>query len=259
MKKFILLTKVVVSLLYTSIASADILFEGYYKLTQATQHIGYFIQRYELDTTSKTFSTTYYLFTKAGDATVIESLSAKATAKLEPISYQYSRSEGNVTKAIDALVKKVGKNSKLIVKIIEHGKPKIQEVQLGEDVFLSAFLAHVILKNPKGLAVGNKFTYNAIAEEDGRIERGEVFVKEQVKERGLDTFRTLNTYKKEEFINWLDIKGESIRTSVPQLNLNAELVLNPKEAYAGLPFSESIIKTLFGNIPAGTKNLLHGQ
>lgn len=258
MQKLILLTKVVVLLLYTSIASADILFEGYYKLVDNSKHVGYFIQRYELDPASKVFSSTYYLFTKTVEGVVVnESLNAKSTSKLEPLSYQFSRSDGTSTKAIDAIVKKSGKTSKLIIKIVENGKPpRMREVVLNDKIFLSTFLAHLILKSPTGIQVGNKFTYEAIAEEDGQIEHGEVFVKEQVKEKGIDTFRTLNTFKKDEFVNWLNVKGESIKTSVPKLNIEAELMANPKDAYSGMPFSENIIKALFGGIPEGKKNLL---
>lgn len=257
MQKYILLTKVVVLLLYSSLASADVLFEGYYKLTLADQHIGYFIQRYDLDPQNKTFSSIYYLFTKTAEGTTTESLNAKASSKLEPLGYQYSRLDGTKTKAIDAVVKKAGKLNKLVIKVIENGKATVHEITLNDKIFLSTFLAHLILKNPQGIQVGNKFSYEAIAEEDGQIEHGEVFVKEQVKEKGLDTFRTLNTYKKEEFVNWLDIKGESIKTQVVKLNLNAELMANPKEAYLNMPFSESSVRMLFGNIPEGKTNLLN--
>ena len=261
MQKFLLLTKVLVLFLYTSIASAEVLFEGYYKLTQNSEHIGYIIQRYELDSASKTFSSTYYMFTKAGEVTSTESLNAKSSTKLEPQSYQYSRLEGKNMKAIDAIIKTApGKPSKLVAKIVENGKkPVIKEIPLNDRIFLSTFVTHLILQNPKGLAAGNKFTYQAIAEEDAEENSGQVFIKEQVKEHGLDTFRTLNTYKNEEFVNWLDIKGESVKTSVLKLNLEATLVANAKDAYLTMPFSEKNIKALFGNIPEGKKNLLNGQ
>lgn len=253
MKPFFCLTKVLVALLVTTSASAEILFEGYYKLTLGPEHIGYIIQRYELDSPSKTFISTNFVLTKTADASSTESLSAKANTKLEPLNYQYTRLEGTKSKAIDALVKK----NKLILKIVENGKAQAREVGLTDKTFFSTFLPHLMLKNPKGISVGNKFTYEAIAEEDGAVEKGEVYVKEQIKERGLDTFRTLNTFKKEQFVNWVNFKGESIKTQVPALNLTAELVTEPKQAYGSLPFSESTIKLLFGKIPEGKINMLH--
>jgi len=260
MKTAFFLTKVLFVLLIGPLAAADVIFDGYYKLTLAGQHIGYFIQRYDLDAKNKTFSSTYYLFTKTADGTTTESLNAKASSKLEPISYQYTRLEGESSKAIDAVVRTVSKKNRLVVKVIENGKARApKEITLNDQVFFSTFLSHLMLKNPKGISVGNKFSYDAIAEEDGEVQKGEVFVKEQVKEKGLDTFRTLNTFKKEEFINWVNARGESIKTQVPKLNLNAELMANPKDAYLDMPFSESSIRLLFGDIPAGKTNLLNKQ
>lgn len=253
MKMIHFLTKVVVVLLVSTSASADIIFEGYYKLSLATQHIGYFVQRYDLDPKSKTFTSIYYLYTKTDEGVTTESLNAKATSKLEPISYQYTRLDNGKSKVIDAIVKK----NKLVIKTVDGGKAQNREIAINDKTFFSTFLSHLILKNPKGIAVGNKFSYEAIAEEDGSVERGEVYVKEQVAEKGLDTFRTLNTFKREEFINWLNIKGESIKTLVPKYQIVGELMANPKEARGDFPFSESTIKLIFGNIPEGKANLLN--
>jgi hypothetical protein len=248
------LTKVLIlfALSTASIASAETVFEGYYKVTIENQHIGYFIQRYALDAQTKLFSSTYYFVTKSDNITTIESLNAKSTTKFEPHSYQYSRLEGTKTKAVDAVVK----GKKLVVKIIDGSKATVKEIAINEKVFLSTFVAFLMMKSEKGISVGNKFTYSAIAEEDGAVAQGEIYVKEQVKEKGLDSFRTLNTFKNEQYVNWLDIKGESLKTSVPKINLSAELVTDPKEAYQGLPFNESSIKLLFGNIPDGKTNML---
>jgi hypothetical protein len=255
MKLLIHLTKVLVVLLICLPTHAEVLFEGYYKLTLGSEHIGYIIQRYDLDSASKTFVSTSFLLTKTAEGTTTESLSAKANTKLEPVSYQYTRLEGTKSKAIDALVKK----NKLVLKIVENNKAQAKEVSISNSVFFSTFLAHLMLKNPKGLSVGNKFSYEAVAEEDGAVEKGEVFVKEQVKERGLDTFRTLNTFKKEQFVNWVNFKGESIKTQVPALNLTAELVTDPKLAYGALPFNTSTIQLLFGKVPEGKINMLNKQ
>ena len=90
--------------------------------------------------------------------------------KLEPMSYQYTRLEGTKTKAIDAIVKK----NKLVLKIVENNKAQAKEISISTNVFCSTFLPHLMLKNPKGLSVGNKFSYDAVAEEDGAVEKGEV-------------------------------------------------------------------------------------
>ncbi len=249
-----ILTKVlvIVLIILPGAVFAETVFEGYYKVSSEGQHIGYYIQRYALDGQTKLFSSTHYMVLKYGDTSTIESLNAKATTKFEPHSYQYSQLDGKKTKAIDAVMK----GKKLVLKTVENGKANVREITLTDKVFLSTFLPYLILKTPQGLSVGNKFTYDAVAEEDGNIGSGEIYVKEQVKEAGLDTFRTLNTFKKEQFINWVDIKGESIKTLVPSHNITAELVRDPKEAYKNFPFNESSIKLLFGNIPEGKNHML---
>jgi hypothetical protein len=253
MKILLTLTKVVVFLMLPLSAVAEPIFEGYYRLSLADAPIGYFIQRYDLNQKDKTFTSTYYLYTKTADGTTTESLNAKASEKLEPLSFQYTMLEGKKTKVIDAFVK----GKKLVMKIVENGKTTAKEIPMTNDTFFSTFLSHLMLRNPKGMQVGNKFTYTAIAEEDGMAYKGEAFVKEQVKERGFDTFRTLNTFKKQEFVNWVNFKGEALKTQVPAVALSAELVADPKDAYKNMDFNQASIKLLFGGIPEGKINMLN--
>ena len=70
---------------------------------------------------------------------------------------------------------------------------------------------------------------------------------------------SFNTFKKEQFVNWVNFKGESIKTQVPNLNLTAELVTEPKQAYGALPFNTSTIQLLFGKVPEGKINMLSKQ
>lgn len=254
MLKTMRMTKVLIFFILTQpfFAHAETIFEGYYKISMENQHMGYYIQRYSIDPTTKLFSSTYYMLMKVGENTNIESLSAKATTKFEPHSYQYTQIESGKSKVIDAVIQ----NKKLSLKIVENGKATVREIPINDKIFLSTFLSFLVLKTPKGLSVNNKFTYDAIAEEDGAIANGEIFVKEQLKEAGLDTFRTLNTYKKEQFVNWVNTKGESVKTHVPRINLTAQLMANPSEAHKSLPFNESSIKLLFGRIPEGKTNML---
>lgn len=251
------LTKVLVFSLLCVQAQAEVLFEGYYKLSWGDQHIGYIIQRYDLNSTDKTFSHISYFYAKTSEGTTTESLNAKSSDKLAPISYQYTSLDGGKSKAIDAIVKEVKKAKKLVIKIVDNGKASVKEVGLNDKVFLSSFLSNLMLKNPKGIQVGNKFEYEGVAEEDAAIEKGVAFVKEQVKERGLDCFRILNTFKKEEFVSWVNFRGEMLKINVPKKNITAELVADKKDATKEHALNESSIKLLFGNVPEGKINLLH--
>ena len=51
MKK--IFTAGLISILFSVSAKAEILFEGYYKVTQSKKHIGFIIQRNEIDAKTK--------------------------------------------------------------------------------------------------------------------------------------------------------------------------------------------------------------
>lgn len=255
--KILLFTTLVQLLLTTRVDAA--LFEGYYKVTVGGVHLGYIIQRYDLDSKDKSFSSTYFVFTKSNEISTTESLSAKANEKLQPMSYQFTHLEGKTSKVIDAIVKSDGKKKKMVIKTVENGKPTPKEIPMSDDTFLSTFLAHLMLKNPHGIQVGNKFDFDAFAEEDGKVFKGEAFVKEQVKEKGLEAFRVLYKFKGEDYVNWMNIKGETIKAFFPKSDITIELMRDPKEATKGFPLNESSIKLLFGDIPKGTDNMLNKQ
>lgn len=245
-------------------AFAETIFEGYYKITMAGSPIGYLIQRYDLNPKEKQFVSTYYMYTKTAEATSVESLKATATSTLEPISYQYTSLSGKTSKVTDAVVT-TNKNKKrhlLLKTIINGGKATTKDITLGDNTFFSTFLSHLMLNDPKGIQVGNKFSYEAVLEEDGTVEKGEVYVKSEEKEKGISAFRLLNTIKKgkrdeEQFISTVNIKGEALKTHVPVVDLVAELMSDPKEAHKNMEFNSSTIKLLFGNIPEGKINMLN--
>lgn len=245
-------TKVLLLLICYSACQAATIFEGYYKLSMNNNHIGYVIQRYDLNSQKKTFSTTYYLYLKLANETSVESLHAESNLDFFPKSYKYTSMNSKETLTIDASVK----DRNITIKTIKNGRPTVKEFPLNKNAFLSAFLSHMMLKNEKGMAVGNKYEYTALAEEEGKIYKGTAWIKEQVKEQGLDCFRVLNTFKGDEFVNWVNTKGESIKTLAPKAQLVAQLMENPKDAYKGHPFNSKTIKLLFGNLPEGKTNML---
>src|ERR1700678_942779 len=71
-------------------ASAQVLFEGYSKVILDGVHVGYVVQRFEFDSKKKEFTTAYYLKTGANGGNITESLKARSTEGLRPISYQYT-------------------------------------------------------------------------------------------------------------------------------------------------------------------------
>lgn len=238
-------------------ASKKTLFEAYYKIVSAGQHVGYYIQRYELETKKKQFESTYFLRTNQAGGNISESLKAISTDKLNPVSYQYTSLQGTIAKTIDANVR-LGKKGEPIlqVKINENGKLRVFEKKLQAGSFFSTFLIYLLLQGEKGITPGVKYDFRGIAEEDGRDYPGDVYIQATEKHMGVDAYKVLYTFKRTQFVNYIDGNGESLTSVSPALNLSAIMVADPMEARSGIPFNDKNIKLLFGNIPEGKINTL---
>lgn len=232
------------------VAQAQVLFEGYSKVTSSGVHIGYAIAKYEFDVKKKQFIATTFIKTNELGGNLTESLKSVATENFAPISYSYTTLMGNVAKTIDA---KFEKNK--MTAVINEGNKKntiIKDLPKDKDIFLSSLLAYYILKkNPKGLSADSNYQYDAIAEEDASIQRGVVIIKPKEDLAGNSVFRVLNEFKGIKFISFVNDKGEILMTKTPLTGINTELVADPNLATDKISVPTEIIKNLFGNIPAG--------
>ena len=208
-----------------SLGANKTLFEGYYKILSGGQHVGYYIQRYELDPKMRQFISTYFLRTNGAGGNISESLKAYSTENLNPVKYQYTSLQGKVAKTIDANVRKGKKGESILqVKVNENGKLRVYEKKLEKGTFFSTFLIYLLLQGDKGIQPGVKYNFRAIAEEDGKAFPGEVFVESETKKMNIDVFKVLYTFKRTQFVNFIDGQGESIISVSPAFNISAEMV-----------------------------------
>ncbi len=235
-------------------AATNTLFEGYYKLTLAGQHVGFFILKYEYDSQKEEFQSTTFLRTNALANNIQESLKARATKALVPIAYQYTTVVGGTPKVVDASFK----NQQMTGSILVGQQKQSLSLAVPQGAFLSTFLTYIMLQSPKGITTGQKYNYQAIAEEDGQLHNGQAYVQGEEAYRNVKAFKILNEFKGAQFINWVNTKGETLKTDSPAQNLQAELVPNPGEATQGIPYNAQSLKTLFGNIPQGKTHMLTG-
>jgi hypothetical protein len=252
-------TFVISCLLYSStiLAESKILFEGYYIIKLQDVHVGYYIQRYELETKKKQFISTYFLRTNQQGGNISESLKAYSTEKLNPIKYQYTSLQDKTAKTIDANLRKNKKGQEILqIKTNENGKLRVSEQKLESGTFLSTFLIYLLLQGEKGIQPGVKYQFKSIAEEDGKVFPGEVYIESEEKKLGLDTFKILYTFKKTQFVNFINKQGESILSISPALGISAELVAKPEQATKNMVFNDKSIALLFGNVPKGNTNQL---
>lgn len=238
--------------IFSTSARADVLFEGYSKILSGGVHVGYAISRYEFDTKKKQFISTSFLKINEINGGITESLKAFAAEDLKPISYSYTSVVGTTTKIIDAKAD----GNKLNSTIKEGGKVLKNSIDIPKGAFLSTFLVYVILKSPKGLSLDQKYNYSAIAEEDGKIEKGLAVVRNSETFKGLKAFRVLNEFKGTQFISYVTEKGEVLSTSSPVQSIGTELVASAAEATAKFQVSSALLNTLFGAVPEGKINTM---
>lgn len=241
---------------------ADTLSEGWYKLLLGQQHIGYIVQRYELDPKKNQVILTSFLRTNTLGGDLTESLQAHSTTGFEPVSYQYSLMKGKAATLIDAKFSKEG----AAVRVTENGETKTHKYKVPQGTFLSYFLGLVMtsFKNPKdasdsGIKVGRSFSYKAIAEEDGQLSDGNAEVLGTEKINGHETFRIRVKYKNIQSISFLTATAEIAQINQP-ISGHQIKVTSREDATRGFPSSEKSLKTLFGTIPKDSPlSILHPQ
>jgi hypothetical protein len=237
---------------WSASVQAQILFEGYSRITQEGNFIGFGVQRYEFDKTKSEFISTYMVKYNELGGSVTESLVAKANKALEPISYNYNMLSPKSAKSIDALFVK----GQLKLTINDNGKRLKREATLPKGAFFSTFLAYVILQNPNGLKANANYDYQAVAEEDGQVYRGTAKVLSQETLKNIPVFKINNNFKDAQFTSYATDKGEIIATESPLNGLKLELVANAEEAVGGLSVSADNLRLLFGSVPEGKANAL---
>jgi len=238
------------AVLWSSFASAEVLFEGYSKVLLDGVHVGYTVQRYEFDPKKKEFSTSYFLKTNQLAGNITESLTARAAADFKPISFQFTELVGDKPRTIDAQFS----GDIMTAKITHNGQTQTIQKKIPKGTFLSSFLAYVMLQGKEGIKTGAKYTYNAVAEEDAGVYSGEAFVRGEETINGISAFKILNTFKGVQFVSYSTFKGEVIATRSPVQKISTELVATIQEATAGLPVNSKALSQLFGSVPKGADN-----
>ena len=236
--------------LFSHAVRADVLFEGYSKVLSGGVHIGYSIVRYEFDNKKKQFIATTFLKTNEFGGNLTESLKAYSTDDMRPISYQYTTLVGTQVKVIDAKFEK----GKLLASVKEGGKVGKIIKDIPKGVFLSSFLAYLILKSPEGMKVDSSHPFQAIAEEDASVDKGVYAIKNQEDYQGIKVFKILNEFKGSKFVSLVNDHGEVFSTKSPVQGISTELVAKPSEATAAFPVATATLRTLFGDIPTGQMN-----
>lgn len=207
--------------------------------------MGYFVQRYEIDEKTKHFISSYFFKTNAMGGNITESLKATAKSDLTPVSYQFTNQTGDTTKTIDMTFK----NNLMGGTITNNGKKEKVSLKVDKKTFLSTFLVYwLALPDKGGIKKGMNQSYSAIAEEDGKIEKGKVTVTEEDTMMGQHVFKMINNFKDTSWINMVTPDGISLSTKSPVQGIRTE-ISSRAEATATFMMNEKTLTAVFGMVP----------
>lgn len=237
-------------------AQSEILFEGYYKVTQFKKHIGFLILRHEIEDKTNNFkSTSFVRLAKAG-FDLSESYQAVSSADLAPLSISYLAVGDRKSKTVDVKFK----DQKMIGTVVEDGKKIKVNEKIPKGVFLSSALYYLMLKSKDGLKTDTKFDYNAITEEGPVVMKGTVNVdKKMVTQGSLQLLKISNFYAGSNYDNMVTTRGEVVAASTPATGIESELVKSKEDAIKNIKIPAGTLEKIFGNTPTGTVNVYQSK
>lgn len=233
---------------------AEVLFEGYYKVTQFKKHIGFLVLRHEIEDKSGNFKTTSFIKLAKAGFDMTESYQAVSTGDLAPLSLNYLAVGNKKTKTINVSFK----NQKMTGTTVEDGKTIKIDEKMPKGIFLSSALYYLMLKSKDGLKTDTKFDYSAITEEGPVVMTGTVSVDKKMVTQGKQQLLKINNrFAGSDYDNLVTPRGEVVSAVTPSTVIESELVKNKDEATEGIKLSSGTLEKIFGNVPAGNINLYH--
>lgn len=233
-------------------SKAELLFDGYYKVTQFKKHIGFLVLRHEIDEKTKNFKTTSFIKLSKGGFDLTESYQAVSDSELTPVSINYLAAGDKKTKTIDVKFK----DAKMIGTVVEDGKKTKLKEPTTKGVFLSSALYYLMLKSKDGLKTDTKFDYAAITEEGPVVMKGTVSVdKKMVTQDSLQLLKVTNNFAGSDYENLITTRGEVVSAITPATSIESVLVKNKDEALEGIKLTAGTLEKIFGDVPAGKTNV----
>lgn len=244
----------------SSIANAAIVFEGYYKVSQFNNHIGFIIIKHELEPKSNNYIIQTYLRLAKKNFDMTETLKTVSDSNMKPVQYSYTALDKKRTKTIEGTISNDAKTKNEIMAIvaIEDGKKLALSVPYEKGVFFSSALYAMMLRGEKGLKTGMDLEFNAIAEEAAQVHTGTTKIaKNRVTKDTFQLMKADNNFAGSNYEVLLTDKGEIVSTNDSKTGIKTELVRNKEEAIQDIKINNKTIEQIFGSIPEGKTNSLN--
>lgn len=250
--KLLLLTFLFVSLN----AKSEILFEGFYKVTQFKKHIGFLVLRHEIENKTKNFKTTSFIKLGKEGFDLSETYTAVSDSELAPVSISYLAAGDRKSKTIDVKFK----DQNMSGLAIEDGKKTKIKEKIPKGAFLSSALYYLMLKSKDGLKTDSKFDYVAVTEEGPVAIKGSVQVdKKMITQGSLQLLKISNNFAGSEYDNLVTARGEVVSASTPATSIESELVKTKEEALMGIKLPAGTLEKIFGSSPEGKTNIYQSK
>ncbi|MGZ3690169.1 MAG: hypothetical protein ACXVAX_01620 [Pseudobdellovibrio sp.] len=246
----------VILLTLTQTVRAEILFEGYYKVTQFKKHIGFLVLRHEIDDKTKDFKSTSFIKLAKGGFDLTETYTAVSDQTFLPLSLTYLSAGDKKTKTIDAKIK----NGKMTGLVVEDGKKIKLDSAIPKGAFFSSALYYLMLQSKDGLKTDTKFDFVGITEEGPVPLDGTVSVdKKMVTVGSNQLMKVSNKFAGSEYDNLISSRGEVYSAVTPATSIETELVKNPEDAMSGIKLPSGTLEKIFGSKPAGKQNSFYSK
>lgn len=229
----------------------EVFFEGYFKVLAGSTHAGYAIERFQFDKKNKRFRVTTYIRTTPVAGNVTESLDAYSDDAFKPKSYQLTTVANGQAMTIDAQFNGL----EMTATTSDGANARTSKKAITKEAVLSSFLRYLVLH--RGLKTDTRYSYQALAEEDGNTYPGDLYIdKALVAHRGQQVYSLLNIFKGLKVQIFMNDKGEALGMRSPMQGLTTELVANPQEATQGMQVNTAHLIKLFGTVPTGQTNVV---
>jgi hypothetical protein len=232
-------------IIFSQMVSAEVKFDGYYKIVNKGKHTGFVVERDEVDPKSKIMTVRYFVYFGPKET---EFVVATFRSDFSPISFKSDGLKEGIKRSLAGTC-----DHSTCSMPAQDDSQEVDLIPLNGHTYLAAGLG-LVLAAAK-IKVGTTYNYDGIAEDSGQAGAGEVTI---VAETNVETHKVYRAWDSMIDIQteiWFTDQGEILRSKSTQRDVTAELT-TADLAIGELEFQRSSLVKLFGDIPGGTTNIL---
>jgi hypothetical protein len=232
------------------LSSAEVLFEGFYRIERNKQHVGYLIQRLSTDIKSGNKVMTTYVRRLDSGSELFSAFRTEVDGKtFAPVSSRWNSTDTGVPARVEStFTKGFGRVS---FHFFSSKKPTRVDPKVKAPM-MSSFLFNTV--DISALKPEQKYSYSAFSEQRGFTVPGKIRL-EEIRTVGENKFFVVvNDYLGEPIYNFVDQNGFVLGARAFTGDFTVWWVPTREEAVGHFKFPTAEFTTLFGDLPSGKKN-----